>query len=198
MLTKKEVYRQIFHVLLGILIVILYYFDFITPLIVFLILIFGGILSLLSKRLKLPIVNFFLNKLERKEDIEKFPGKGLIFFFMGALLSMKLFPKDIALASIIILALGDSTSHIFGAKYGHTRNIFNLKSPKLLEGTIAGMIVAFLGACFFVPFYEALIASIGAMAFEAIDVYFNEKQLNDNLIVPLVAGTIILILRAIL
>lgn len=108
---------------------------------------------------------------------------------------MQLFDKDIALAAIMILALGDSISHIVGERFGHIRNIFNGNSKKLFEGTLAGTAAGTLGALLFVPFPEALVGSFAAMIAEVIEIDLNSKPLDDNLIVPLVAGTVIMIMR---
>jgi len=195
MITKQELYRQFVHALLGIVIVIGYYFDIITPLVLFLLLIIAGITSILIRRIKIPVISWFIEKLEREDVKKDFPGKGMFFFFLGTLLCVKLFSKDIALASIMILALGDSVSHIVGVQFGRLRNIFNIKGKKLLEGTIAGIIAGFVGALIFVPLTEALIGSLTAMIMEVIDIYLNDKQIDDNLIVPLVAGTAIYLAR---
>src|SRR3989344_1029581 len=190
MLTKRELFRQILHLIIGLLTAITYYLDIIGPLTVFLMIIVGIISSILVKRIRLPFFSFFLENFEREEQIEKFPGRGMIFFFIGVLLVMKLFEKDIALASIMILALGDSISHIIGEHFGQIKNIFNGKSKKLFEGTLAGTLVGFLGASLFVPWTHALIASFTAMTAEVIEIDLNHNAVDDNLTVPLVAGTV--------
>jgi dolichol kinase len=161
----------------------------------FLGIVIGGLASLLSKRIKLPGFNWFLLHLEREDMRNTFPGRGLIFYFVGVLLCIELFPKDIALASIMILALGDSFSHIIGETLGQIKNIFNGHSRKLFEGTLAGFIFGFFGALLFVPYPEAFIASFAAMVAEVIDIDLNGKHLDDNLIVPLVAGTVMVLMR---
>jgi len=145
--------------------------------------------------INLPIITRSLNYLEREEIKKKFPGRGVMFFFIGVLLVLKLFPEDIALAAIMILTLGDSISHIVGGKYGRLRNLFNGKSKKLYEGTIAGTLAGFLGALIFIPATEAFLASFTAMVAEVIKIDFNDHTLDDNLVVPLVAGTVIFLLR---
>ena len=195
MLTKNEIARKIMHILVGIVIIIAYYYDYIRPLTVFLIIIAGILASLISKRLKLPLLDFFLTHLEREEHRKTFPGRGIIFFFIGVLFVMQLFPKDIALASIMILTFGDSMSHIVGEQFGQIKNIFNGKSKKLFEGTVAGTISGFLGALLFVPFTQAFLGSFAAMVAEVIQIDLNQTQLDDNLIVPLVAGTVIYLVR---
>jgi dolichol kinase len=195
MLTRNEFYRQVLHIGAGVGVALAYYGDLLSPLAVFLGIVVGGLASLLSKRVKLPGFSWFLQHFEREEMRTTFPGRGLIFFFIGVLLCMQLFPKDIALASIMILALGDSFSHILGEALGTMNNFFNWKSRKLFEGTLAGFFFAFLGAFIFVPLPEAFVASFFAMVAEVIDIDFNGKHLDDNLIVPLVAGTVMLLMR---
>ena len=103
---------------------------------------------------------------------------------------LKLFSKEIALAAIMVLAFGDSISHLAGRYLGRTRNLFNGKSRKLLEGTVAGVFAGFLGALVFVPALEAFLGSLVAMVVEALEFEMNGKSIDDNLLVPLVAGTV--------
>ncbi|MEK6845222.1 MAG: hypothetical protein AABY26_00565, partial [Nanoarchaeota archaeon] len=173
-----------------------YYYNILSPLAVFLMLIVGGLASLLCKRIRLPFFSFFLDHFERKEVRCTFPGRGMLFFFVGVLLVMQLFEKDIALAAIMILSLGDSFSHIIGERFGQIKNIFNGKSRKLFEGTVAGTFFGFLGALIFVPLAEALVGSFVAMIIEVIDIDLNGSPIDDNLLVPLAAGTTMFLLRA--
>ena len=195
MLTKKELLRKSLHIVIGIILLFAYYFELIRPLTIFFFLIVGILASLLCKRTYLPFFTPFLNLFEREHIRKTFPGKGMIFFFVGTLLVMQLFPKDIALASIAILTFGDSISHIIGEKYGEIKNIFNGKSKKLFEGTLAGIFAGFLAALFFVAWEEAFLASLCAMIAEVIQIDLNQNTLDDNIIVPLVAGTTIYLLR---
>ncbi|PIZ51027.1 hypothetical protein COY27_05235 [Candidatus Woesearchaeota archaeon CG_4_10_14_0_2_um_filter_33_13] len=196
MLTRKEVGRQVIHALVGILLAGLYYYDILSALAVFLGVIIGILISFISKRTEnLPIFSWFLKNYERQEDRKNFPGKGLIYYFVGVLLAIELFDKDIAIASILILALGDSVSHLYGARFGKIKNILNGDGKKLLEGTLAGTMAGALAAVLFVPIPEAVIGSFAAMMFEVVKIDFNDKTLNDNIIVPLVAGTVMYLMR---
>ncbi len=195
MLTIREAGRQCLHAALGMIIVLLVYFNLLRPFGLFLIVVISGMISILHKRVRLPFFSWFLNAFER-EGQKSFPGKGMFFIFVGSLLAVQLFERDIALASIMVLALGDSVSHIFGAQFGRLRNILNGKSKKLLEGTLAGAVAGFAGAVLFVPVPEAFLGSLGAMIAEVVKIDFNDTTLDDNLIVPLVAGTVMLLVRA--
>lgn len=191
---KFEIRRKTFHILIGIILIFLIYRNMIDAEIIFFILIFGIILSLICRKYEIPVISKALKFFDRKENMKKFPGKGAIFFFIGVLLAVKLFPKDIALASIAILTIGDSLSHIFGLYFGKTKNFFG-NGEKMLEGTIFGMLFGFLAAILFVVWYEALIASIIAMIAEAVEFELNKNPVDDNVVVPLVSGTVMILIR---
>jgi phytol kinase len=196
MLSKQELGRQIIHIVIGLVTAFLVYVDVLSALSIFFLIIIGFLASFISRYVSFPPFSWFLKHFEREEMMKKFPGKGLVFFFIGVLLCVKLFEKDIALAAIMVLALGDSVSHIVGAQYGKIKNIFNWRGHKLFEGTVMGSLCGFVGALLFVPIPEALLGSFGAMFAEVIEIEFNQNTLDDNLVVPLVAGTIMLLVRS--
>lgn len=191
MLTRRELGRQLIHILVGLITIFLIYTEILKPFTLFLIVIIGFLLSFVCKYSRIPIVSHFLDWFER--DNVSFPGKGMIFFFIGVLLSIELFPQDIALAAIMVLTLGDSFSHLVGARIGKMKNIFNGHSKKLFEGTVAGTLMGFLGAVIFVPIPEAFLGAFGAMVAEVVEIHFNKSELDDNLVVPLVAGAVMLL-----
>lgn len=191
-----ELRRQLFHAFAGLGLVLLLYYNLIDSFTVFIGVILGGVLCFLSKKMYIPIFTWFLRNFEREEQIKIFPGRGSLFFFIGVLLVLQLFEKDIALAAIMILTLGDSVSHLVGRYFGRIKNIFNGHSRKLLEGTYAGVLAGFFGALFFVPVPEAFFGSLGAMIAEALEFNMNKKSIDDNLIIPLVAGTVMLLVRS--
>ena len=194
-LTEFELNRQIFHMFLGLTIVLLLRYGFINNNTILILILTGFILSFLSTKIKIPVIYSLLQKFERNKDIKRFPGKGVIFYFIGAYLSLILFPKEIAMASIMILALGDSVSHLYGLHYGRIKH--PLSSTKFFEGTIAGFVAGFIGALIFLPLLEAFLASLAAMAVEAIEIKIGAEQVDDNLIMPVAAGIAVLIIRII-
>ena len=192
-INRFEVRRQAFHICLGLAIIILLVNNILNSLILFSILIAGILISILSRKFKIPVIYSFLKLFERKDILKTFPGKGVISFLIGCLLVLQLFGRDIALASIMILTFGDSVSHLFGWHFGRKKHPLNcLKS---IEGNIAGAFTGFLGAMLFVSPLPAFLASFGAMTAEAIELRMNNKIIDDNIIVPLVAGTIIHLMR---
>lgn len=198
MLTRLEIRRQIFHIFASGGMAVLYYLNVLSPLAVFLGIVAGILLSFICKRVRFPLFSWFLYHFERSEERKRFPGRGTLFLFIGVLITMKLFPKEVALASIMILAFGDSVSHLFGGKFGKLRNIFNWKSKKMFEGTLMGTTAGFFAAMLFVSPVEALLGSFAAMAAEVVKLDFNETTIDDNLIVPLIAGTTMVLVRKLL
>jgi len=185
--------RQLFHIFLGIAIVALLVYNLIGKKTILAIILIGLILSYLSRKTRIPVIYNLLQRFERSEELKKFPGKGILFYFAGVYIALLLFPKETAMASIMVLALGDSVSHIYGLHYGKIKH--PLSKTKFLEGTIAGFIAGFAGALIFVNPFEAFFASLAAMIVEAIEVKAGNQQVDDNLIVPLAAGAVIWLIR---
>ena len=131
----------------------------------------------------------------QKKDIEEFPGKGAIFYFLGAFLVVFIFPKDIAMASIMVLALGDSVSRLVGP-YGYLKHPFT--NTKFFEGVIAGTTAAFFGALFFVPWILAFIGSLVSMLLEGLDLRIRGFKIDDNLLIPIVAAVVMQSIKVLL
>ena len=188
-----EIKRKFLHLILGIILVTLLMFGFIGVLHVFILTIIVIIIPLVNKRYKVPGMDWFLKNFERDENLKIFPGKGFIFYLIGSLLVLLLFPKEIALPAILVLAFADSIGHLFGLRFGRIRHPF--VSTKFLEGWIVGLASGFIGALIFVPWHEALAASFFAMLVEGIEVKIGADEVDDNLIIPLVAATAISAVR---
>jgi dolichol kinase len=155
----------------------------------FLLLVSGIILSLLSLRFELPFIYFMLKKFEKPRYIRRFPGKGTLFFIAGCLLVLKLFPYGIALASIAILTFADPVATLSGLLIGKKNHRKPFNTLKKIEGTILGIAAGFLAALFFVSYIKALIAASVAMLAEALTLQLGGDDVDDNLLVPLVAAT---------
>jgi dolichol kinase len=190
---KFELKRKAFHLFFGIITVVLLAYDIINISHVISILGISLIFSLISRNHRIPIIHILLEKLERKDHIKKFPAKGLIFYLAGAAIVLWLFPKDIALASILVLAFADSIGQLVGMYIGKTPHPFTRK--KFVEGWIFGFISGFFGALIFVPWHEALAASFFAMLVEGIELKIGLDKVDDNLLIPIAAASAIFLIR---
>ncbi|MFQ5474528.1 MAG: diacylglycerol/polyprenol kinase family protein [Candidatus Nanoarchaeia archaeon] len=189
-----EFRRKIFHILVGLFFVGLIYLDLIGVLGILIIFLLGLFLSLIVKRRNVPVISYMLNLFEREKDKKTVPGKGALFIMLGFTLSLVLFPKDVAMAAIIILTVGDGLSHLVGRFSGAMPHPLN--ANKMIEGTIVGTFFAFLSAMIFVNPIEAFFAAGIAMGFEAVEwKIWGQETIDDNLIVPVIAGIVIILMR---
>jgi len=175
----KEEKRQLVHILVSIVLILILYFlgrtDSIAAL--FLILIVGAILINLRMRDKvIPILDSIEKHLERKNV--RFPGYGSAWYMVGALLATT-FLQDISqIAAIIwILGTGDGFSTLVG-KLGTHKLIYNPK--KTVEGSIA-FVIASLPAYFFIGLYIVPL-SITCAIVESLPI-----DVEDNITIPIVA-----------
>ena len=191
-LSPLEMRRKIFHVVLGIVLATLVFFDYLNALRIGIILAVGIALSFIEKKQKLPFLSLMLDLFERVPERKSFPAKGMLMFIAGVFLAVLIFPKNIALASIMVLTLGDAAAHIFGVHFGNVRS--PLAEHRFIEGAFAGIIAGFFGALFFVPPLHALVAATAAMLVEAIEFNIPKLQVDDNLLIPLMAGASLLLM----
>lgn len=135
-----------------------------------------GVASLFQK--------YFFGRVLREE--EKPTLMGATYFIFSTILTILLFPKSIAIASIFILILADTAAALIGRGIGRIR-IFG----KTLEGSTAFFLIALLIVWIF-PNLDRLsgtLAAIGATVIEMLPI-----KLNDNLTIPLAAGAIMFFL----
>ncbi len=181
---KLERRRQIFHLFLGTLIVLLYKIRILNINILFIIFLIGFATSFISAKRKIPFLYWFLKKFEREEDFKKSPGKGPLMYLAGALITLLLFEENIALAAIMVLTVGDSVSHMVGKYFGKYR----FRSSKHMEGTIAGIFFASITASMFIEPKLAFLGSTVAMLTEIIELKIGKTIIDDNLVIPVIAG----------
>lgn len=190
---ELETRRNLFHLILGLLLVAGLYYNLLDVWIMLAVVVVGFLLSTASRKRPVPLIHWFLQRFERREDVEGgIPGRGALFFFVGLLLALALFEHEVVLASVTIFVLADSISPLVGVKVGKVRH--PLSDKKFLEGSIAGFIFAFLGAMLFVSPLEALLATFFAVVVEAIDTV-KGRRIEDNITIPLVAGLVMTLLR---
>lgn len=189
MAKEKKLERNMIHIIAGIIILLLAAYYDNTRWLLFYLLIISVILSFLSYFCRIPLVNWLLDNFELDRHRKTFPGKSFIFMIAGSLLVIKLFPQNIALASIAILTFADPVSHI-ASKFGKIKYKKPFNENKTLEGTIISIIVAFTASSFFISWKYALPAAVLAMLSEALIIKIWEDYIDDNYLIPLVAGTV--------
>ena len=146
----------------------------------------GCLFSLLKKKKKIPIIYPILRTFERPKQMKTFPGKGSFFLVMGSFIALVLFPEPIALAAIAIMAIGDSLTTLIGVYFGFIKSPTN--NLKHLEGTALAIIAGTIAAFNFVSFEKAFIGAFVAMLFEALTIRHLDRVIDDNLLIPIIAG----------
>jgi HAD superfamily phosphoserine phosphatase-like hydrolase len=133
-----------------------------------------------------PVIPAVTRRAATKPEIHEFVTAP-IFFAIGIILALLLFPEPISYASIAVFALGDGAATLFGRKLG--RKVFPFNKGKRMEGTVFGFIFAFLGALLFVGPLEALIGAAVGMLMEALP-----TPISDNITIPLASGLVLTML----
>ncbi len=193
---QLEMKRLVIHLFLGISIMFLAVNFRYTQWLLFSLIAIGLIISLISVFVDIPVFAFLLDRLEKQKYRRTFPGKGLLFFLAGCLIVLRLFPISTALAAIAILTFGDATAHARGI-FGKVRHKKPFDIRKSVEGTVLGTIVGTFFAAFFVPLLYAFTAALFAMVAEVIAIRLGQDSVDDNVIVPFVAGMVIFLISKI-
>jgi len=192
---EYEITRAFLHMTLGILLLTFLSMRIINGFHIFILLILSGLISLIYKKYKLPVISFFFENYERPKVLKRFPGKGLVTLLIGILLAYKLYPFDIAMTTIVVVSLLDPISRSFGMMFGKTINILDPKKKKYIEGHIMGGVASFLVSMIYVNPIESLIAALVGIISESVIVQLNGESIDDNIVVPLAVGVSILLLR---
>ncbi len=185
MLTKVEVLRKVVH-LATLVVPVGYALTTRETVILFLVPFFIALLSVDLFRLLHPgmaslFQKYFFGRVLREEEKPTFMGA--TYFIFSTILAILLFPKSIAIASILILILADTAAALIGKWIGKIR-IFGKKT---LEGSLAFLLTSLLIVWFFpnLDRFSGGLAALGAAVVELLPV-----RVNDNLYIPLVAGAI--------
>lgn len=184
-----EARRQLFHAIVGILIVAFFYYDILPLWLFFIIAVTALVIYMAWEEGYQPVLDWFIRNFER-DKAEK--GIGALWYVLGCFFTLLLFPKHIALAALMILALGDSVSHFFGQFFGKIPHPFNKK--KNVEGTLLGILAGFAGSVIFVDALPAFVAAFVAMNAEVIEWKIGRWKLNDNFYIPIFAGIVLFLL----
>tara|TARA_E500000178_G_C16944899_1_gene718297 strand:+ start:398 stop:973 length:576 start_codon:yes stop_codon:yes gene_type:complete len=126
--------------------------------------------------------NFMLRKNELKGSIT-----GATWLIIGNLITVYLYPINIAVPALIFLSIGDSFAALFGKK------IPKLKiGSKSIIGTLAGIFSSLPIALLVnqaLPTHVLVIGAVTAMLVELLPL-----PLNDNLTIPILSGFIMIII----
>ncbi len=112
---------------------------------------------------------------------EKKQVAGYVYFMIGALLCILVFEKAIAIAALLMLAIGDAVSGITGAMISPTSKTKPLLKIMVMFSVCAT--IALLLHIFENSLSLYMVGAIGATLGDAIP-----KRVDDNLVIPIMAG----------
>lgn len=122
---------------------------------------------------------YFFGRVLRDEEERRLMGS--TYFLFASILTILLFPKTIAIVSLLILILSDTAAALVGKGMGR-RRLFR----KTVEGTLA-FLVSSLMIVWLYPGLDRLVGSVAALGATLIEML--PLPLDDNLTIPLCAGT---------
>jgi phosphoserine phosphatase len=137
-------------------------------------------------RKNLPVISAITRSAASPAELYEFAAAPL-YFAIGILITLVIFPAPVNSATIAIFALGDSTASLFGGLISKKTLPFN--KGKTLEGSLVGFFFAFLAGSFFVSPALALIGAAVAMTVESLPL-----PVNDNILIPVCTGLALLLM----
>ena len=131
------------------------------------------------------LFTLFITSMLRSHEQE---GKltGATWVMIGAVISIILFSKPVAIIALIFMSLGDSAAGLIGQRYGKHK-IWN----KSWEGFFGGLFVCIIIGMNYslLPMTISLSGAVAAMVMEILPI-----PLDDNFKIPLGAGAIMMML----
>ena len=131
------------------------------------------------------LFKYFFNSMLRSHEMD---GKltGATWVLIGAVITITLFSKPVAIIALIFMSLGDTAAGLIGQRFGKHKI-----GDKTWEGFFGGLIICIIIALNFpfLPLMVSLIGAITAMIMELIPI-----PLDDNFIIPLGSGAIMMML----
>ncbi len=141
------------------------------------------LMRLHDARVRLLISRFFRDLVRRHEQKQLL---GSTYLLIASVLTIELFSKEVAVAALGALVLGDTAAALVGKTVGRHRVL-----GKTLEGSLACFLVSFAFAWIVVglPAWLAACGALTAAVFEALPI-----PLDDNFRIPLSAGYVMKLL----
>ena len=134
---------------------------------------------------ELPLISAITRHAASQSELYGFAAAPL-YFAIGIVTTLFLFPTKASGAAIAMFCLGDSTASLFG---GLISTSLPFNKGKTWEGSLAGFFFAFLAGTFFVSPWLALAGAAIAMTIEVLPL-----PLNDNVLIPVITGAALTLL----
>jgi dolichol kinase len=123
-----------------------------------------------------PVLSTFTLAMSRPEERSHLIAKP-IFLAAGIIITLVLFPRNIAYASIVIPAIGDPIAAYVGSRFGRRR-----VGSRSWEGFVAGTCAVYVPTVFIISPILGAVGSVVGMLMELTGIF------DDNLTIPLGSG----------
>ena len=191
MIPKSEYIRKLIHLSNLIIPISYYYFfqdkNFFLISLFFFVLIFITIDLYREKNKYIRIFfNLFFNRMMRKHELDG-ALTGASWVMISAFITILIFPKNIAILSLIFMSIGDTVAGLAGRRIGKL---------KIGEKTVEGFAFGFLSCAIIsynyklIPFSISIYGSLAGMIFEVLPLPF-----DDNLKIPLSSASIMYVIE---
>ena len=188
--------RKIWHMMMGLVIAFVYLSGMqVGTAVMVLGSVLGFDLLMETARLKIPAVNEKLMRIwgpvMRACEVDRVSG--IPHYLAASLLAIAIFPKPVAILSILYLACGDPIASLFGILYGHKS--YRLASGKSLIGTLAGVVTCMLVSFIFLKTLPVSGGALFALTFiggfagglaELVPL-----DMDDNFTIPVISGFVL-------
>jgi dolichol kinase len=191
-----HLFRKAWHMSMGLLIALIYLSGMrATTGVMILGALFACSLTTEFLRLRVPAINEkvvrFWCPVMRSCEVNRVSG--IPYYLLAALLAVGIFPKPVAVLSILYLAVGDPIASLTGILYGNRSIRFS--NGKSLIGTLGGIMACFMVGLVYLqslslPHSETLaIAAIGGLAGGLAE--HLPLETDDNFSIPIVSGFVL-------
>ncbi len=191
-----HLFRKVWHMTMGLLIAIIYLSGMrATTGVMILGALFAFSLTVELIRLRVPSINEkvvrFWCPVMRSCEVNRISG--VPYYLLAALLAVGIFPKPVAVLSILYLAVGDPIASLSGILYG--KHSIRFSNGKSLIGTLGGIIACFMVGMIYLkslslPQSQTLaIALVGGLAGGLAE--HLPLETDDNFSIPIVSGFVL-------
>lgn len=185
--------RKIWHMGMGLFMALAYSYWMSRGTAVLLLGIFLSLFLMIEvARLKWPVINRIslklMGSLMRSHEIDKISGTP--FYIGGVLVAVVIFPKSIAILSILLLAFGDPIASFFGVLYGDRSIRFS--NGKSLIGSLAGVIACLAVSLIYLAGFPYptqtvfILAAVGGLVGGLTELL--PIDVDDNFSIPVISG----------
>jgi len=184
--TDPNLRRKLIHLFYGLILVTLIEYNILNIYsLAFIILLFAIFVSIPSGR-HLPFLKKIIVYFERDPE-PKYLAFGPFLFTLSSFLSLLVFRKNIAIAAILNLAIGDSVNALIG-------HFLKKDKGKRIEASFAAFLATALVATQYVALPQAIFGGLITLILEYSEPKFRGKKIDDNLLIPIASGVVMTIL----